>query len=370
MNRSWRWNGTLHPFRLQTVWHVRYANGKQLHPTLALCSEMAVTIQTSPLKHLVRVQPMLLRHPSHRSAPLQRLLHDQTALLSTPTTTARRPHQSNTQLRFRHPLIFNTDAQAVHTANTERLRFYTYSNAISNGAGASGNNSVSNAYNLDQDLGHAGFVLKNVAFLTGTYDGPWGLSFNPFVIAQSGRPFNITLAADPLNNLFNQRPTYATSSTPVADQVATPYGILDSAALPGEQLIPVNLGTSPSSFAVNLRISRGFSFGGKSTSNRGADDTPMTAAPSSTTTRGDRGPGGGSLAGNIPSTPSAAKEPGGKYSLRFSIQALNLFNNINYGVPIGVLGSPYFNRSTSLIGGAYSTGSAARRIYLQAAFSF
>ena len=248
--------------------------------------------------------------------------------------------------------------------------FYTYSNAISNGAGASGNNSVSNAYNLDQDLGHAGFVLKNVAFLTGTYDGPWGLSFNPFVIAQSGRPFNITLAADPLNNLFNQRPTYATSSTPVADQVATPYGILDSAALPGEQLIPVNLGTSPSSFAVNLRISRGFSFGGKSASNRGADDTPMTAAPSSTTTRGDRGPGGGSLAGNIPSTTSSAKEPGGKYSLRFSIQALNLFNNINYGVPIGVLGSPYFNRSTSLIGGAYSTGSAARRIYLQAAFSF
>lgn len=249
--------------------------------------------------------------------------------------------------------------------------FYTYSNAISNGAGAGGNSAVSNAYNLDQDLGRAGFVLKHVAFLTGTYDGPWGLSFNPFIIAQSGRPFNITLASDPLNNLFNQRPTYATSSTPTANRVDTPFGILDSAALPGEQLVPINLGTSPSSFAVNLRISRGFSFGGKTASTRGADDASMTTAPTSTTTRGDRGgPGGGSLAGSVPSASFATKEPGRKYALRFSVQALNVFNNINYGIPIGVLGSPYFNRPTSLIGGAYSTGSAARRVFIQTTFSF
>ena len=249
--------------------------------------------------------------------------------------------------------------------------FYTYSNAISNGAGASGNNAVSNSYDLDQDLGRAGFVLRNVAFLTGTYDGPWGISFNPFIIAQSGRPFNVTLATDPLNNFFNQRPTYATSSTPAIDRVATAFGTLDSAALPGEQLVPVNLGTSPSSFAVNLRISRGFSFGGKTSSNRGADDAPMISGPTSTTNRGNRGgPGGGSLAADVPAMSSGRKEPGRKYSLRFSVQALNVFNNINYGVPIGVLGSPYFNRSTSLIGGAYSTGSAARRIFLQTAFSF
>nr|WP_146072029.1 hypothetical protein [Bryocella elongata] len=262
---------------------------------------------------------------------------------------------------------------SVKTRLSQKLAlsgFYTYSKATSNGAGASGSNFVSNAYNLDQDLGPAGFVFKHVAFLTGTYDGPWGLSFNPFVIAQSGRPFNITLAADPLNNLFNQRPTYATAATPAANQVATPFGLLDSAALPGEQLIPVNLGTSPSSFAVNLRMSRGFTFGGKTASNGAADDASVTTAPTSTTTRGDRGPGGGSLAGNVPSTSSGAKEPGGKYGLRFSVQALNLFNNINYGVPIGVLGSPYFDRPTSLIGGAYSTGSAARRVYIQAAFSF
>jgi hypothetical protein len=258
--------------------------------------------------------------------------------------------------------------------------FYTYSTAISNGAGGIGNNAVSNAYDLNQDLGRAGFVLRNVAFLTGSYNGPWGMTFNPFLIAQSGRPFNITLATDPLNNFFNQRPTYATASTPTIDRVSTPFGVLDSAALAGEQQVPVNLGTGPSSFAVNLRISRAFSFGGRTRagSNRGGGDESTITAPSSNTSRQDRGaPGGGSLGGgglggngNAPAVSSSSREPGRKYALRLSLQALNLFNNINYGTPVGVLGSPYFDRPTSLVGGAYSTGSAARRIYLQMAFSF
>ena len=259
--------------------------------------------------------------------------------------------------------------------------FYTYSTAVSNGAGGIGNNTASNAYDLNQDLGRAGFVLRNVAFVTGTYNGPWGMTFNPFIISQSGRPFNITLPSDPLNNLFNQRPTYATASTPAVDRVSTPFGVLDSAALPGEQRVPVNLGTSPSSFAVNLRVSRAFSFGGRAraVSGRSADDPSFTAAPGSTSgARQDRGaPGGGGLgggglssSGSAPAGLTSAREPGRKYTVRFSVQALNLFNNINYGTPVGVLGSPYFDRPTSLVGGAYSTGSASRRIYLQGVFSF
>ena len=59
-----------------------------------------------------------------------------------------------------------------------------------------------------------------------------------------------------------------------------------------------------------------------------------------------------------------------KYSLTFSAQALNLFNNIDYGGPNGTIGTPRFNRSTTLAGGIFSTGSAARRIFLQANFSF
>ena len=61
---------------------------------------------------------------------------------------------------------------------------------------------------------------------------------------------------------------------------------------------------------------------------------------------------------------------GRKYNLNFSVQALNLFNDIDYGQPGGSVGSPSFNHSTSLAGGIFSTGSAARRVFAQVNFSF
>jgi hypothetical protein len=73
---------------------------------------------------------------------------------------------------------------------------------------------------------------------------------------------------------------------------------------------------------------------------------------------------------------------GHKYSLTFSAQALNLFNDIDYGTPNGTVASildkstgqygpgEQFGKSTSLAGGIFSTGSAARRIFVQAVFSF
>jgi hypothetical protein len=75
---------------------------------------------------------------------------------------------------------------------------------------------------------------------------------------------------------------------------------------------------------------------------------------------------------------------GHKYSLTFSAQALNLFNDIDYGQPSGTLiptlntatglygpGSRFL-KSTSLARGMFAspTSSAARRIFFQAAFSF
>ena len=64
-----------------------------------------------------------------------------------------------------------------------------------------------------QDYGPATFNSRNQVFAMANYSGPWGLRFNPFLIAQSGKPFNIVLPTDPLNNFNNQRPTYATAST-------------------------------------------------------------------------------------------------------------------------------------------------------------
>jgi hypothetical protein len=59
-----------------------------------------------------------------------------------------------------------------------------------------------------------------------------------------------------------------------------------------------------------------------------------------------------------------------KYNLTFSANASNLFNDINYGTPTGVLGNSNFGQSRSLQGGPFSQGSAARVIRFQAVFAF
>jgi hypothetical protein len=49
---------------------------------------------------------------------------------------------------------------------------------------------------------------------------------------------------------------------------------------------------------------------------------------------------------------------------------LSLFSGIHYGQPAGKVLSTRFGQSTSLAGQILSSGSAARRIFFQAAFSF
>jgi hypothetical protein len=273
--------------------------------------------------------------------------------------------------------------------NLNFVGFYTLAFANSDSAGTSGN--ASNAYDLLQDYGGAAFVSRNMLFAMGNYSGPWGIRFNPFMMAQSGKPYNITLPTDPLNNFYNQRPSYATASTPAANQVVTSFGTLDVAPLPGEKLLPVNLGNGPAAFSFNLRVSRAIGIGPKiegsgSNANGGM---PGGGPPDGGGGGGRRGgpPGGGLGPGGLGGGgrggagfgPTAT---GRKYSLNFSVQALNLFNNIDYGQPTGTiiptpdstngLNGPgrQFGHSTSLAGGMFSSGSAARRVFAQVVFSF
>jgi len=59
-----------------------------------------------------------------------------------------------------------------------------------------------------------------------------------------------------------------------------------------------------------------------------------------------------------------------RYNLTFSVSARNVFNHVNLATPIGVLDSPKFAESNAIATGPYSSGSAPRRIDLQALFSF
>ena len=263
-----------------------------------------------------------------------------------------------------------TSVNARVTKNLSLVGFYTLGFADSDGGAGS---NASNAYNLSQDYGPATFNSRNQIFSMANYAGPWGLRFNPMLIAQSGKPFDVTLATDPLNNFYNQRPTFATSSTPAQDQVATQWGVLNINPQPGETLLPANIGRGPAAVAFNLRVSRGFGFGPET---GGSSNGPGGGPPGGG--GGHRGgpPGGGLGPGGLGGGPGAMRGmfggggPARKYTLTFSAQALNLFNNINYGGPNGTIGTPRFDRSTTLAGGIFSTGSAARRVFLQAIISF
>jgi hypothetical protein len=264
------------------------------------------------------------------------------------------------------------------------MGFYTLSWANSNSG------SASDAYDLQKDYGRAGFVSRNMLFMMANYSGPWGLRFNPFLVAQSGRPFNITLPNDNLNHLGNQRPAMATSATAPSNLVHTSYGDFDvdpcQSTTPCIYTpIPINLGNGPAAVAVNLRISRGFGIGPKlASATPQADGGPPGGGPGGPPPGGGgpggRGgpPGGGLGPGGFgggggrggPGGMGGGNSTGHKYSLTFSAQALNLFNDIDKGQPNGTITAPNFGQSTSLAGGIFSQGSAARRIFVQAVFSF
>ena len=293
-----------------------------------------------------------------------------------------------------------TSVSSVISKNLNLTAFYTLSFANGNN-----NGSASNAYNLNVNSGRAGFVARNSIFMMGTYNGPWRLRFNPFLVANSGRPYNITLSTDPLNNFFNQRPAYAssasacsTASSTVSQYVQTAFGCLDTQPNSSETLLPVNLGTGPAAVAFSMRVSRGFGIGPRLASATPSQDNaggpppggpPPGGGPGGGGGRGGPGGGGGGGRGGGGGGGGFGMGGGGggmssghRYTLTFSAQAINLFNDISRGQPNGTI-IPTLNPSTGLTGpgsqfgqsnslafGMYSQGSAARRVFVQAVFSF
>ena len=59
-----------------------------------------------------------------------------------------------------------------------------------------------------------------------------------------------------------------------------------------------------------------------------------------------------------------------RYSLTFSVNARNVFNNINYAPLVGNLSSPLFGEPNAIAGGPFGSSSAPRKIELQAMFNF
>ena len=205
---------------------------------------------------------------------------------------------------------------------------------------------------------------------------PYAIRLNPFVIVSSGQPYNISIGQD-LNgdSIFNDRPGLVSSATCGTIQIigtseCTPLGTFNLAPAPGQPVIPINVGTGPTLFTMNLRLSRTFGFG-----KEGAGGT-AASFPGGRGGGGRGGPGGGlggrglSGGGGPGSGFSVAAATNRRYNLTLSVSARNIFNRVNLAPPIGNLSSPQFAESNTLAGGPFSYGSATRRIDLQILFSF
>src|SRR5258708_16738364 len=138
------------------------------------------------------------------------------------------------------------------------LSYYSLRYANSNTGGA-GNFPSNPLLGLSADYGRAGFDVRNRLFLGGTVSLAHGFRVSPFIVANSGPPFNITLGQD-LNgdSIFNDRPAFATSATAPANLRQTAFGNFDVAPAPGEARIPINFGTQPAQFTVNMRLANTF----------------------------------------------------------------------------------------------------------------
>ncbi len=271
-----------------------------------------------------------------------------------------------------HQLILTVNARV--TRNLNFSGFYNWTTAKSN------TGTASNSYNLMQDYSRAPFAQTNMVFLMGNYTDRFGITYNPFLIAQSGRPYNISSPIDLTgDNFFNSRPSLVDSSMCTSGSTQyyeTSYGCFNIMPNPGDAVISRSMGNGPAAVAVNLRLSRAFGVGPKRESaantNAGPGGPPPGGPPpgGGGPRGGGRGGFGGPMMGGGPGMFGGGGATDRKYALTFSVQALNLFNNINYGPPIGTVNSPRFAQSTSLAYGMFSSGAASRRIFVQAGFTF
>lgn len=267
--------------------------------------------------------------------------------------------------------------------------FYTYSDAKSDTSGTSYTPSVSS--NPALDYGRASFDVHNRFLALLTIQAPWKLTFAPIFVASSGNPFNITTGSDLTgNNSFMARPTFA-SDCSEANTVQTKYGCLDANPIANgatsEQIVPYDLGTGPSTWQLNMRVSKVIGFGHRVKGGSGGGPHGGSHG---------RGLGGRGLSGDSGPIGKFDASVARKYSLTFDAFAINIFNHTNLGSPNGSInltepnstnpdaceGSDYltsngmcaqqfFLKSQSLASGFFNHASAGNRtIYLEANLNF
>lgn len=256
-----------------------------------------------------------------------------------------------------------------------------YSNSDTDGSGSF----PAYSYDLTDEFGRSSFDIRHNFVIGGNFNVPWGISLSPFIIANSGRPFNITRGLD-LNGdlLLTERPTFADLAARCSELRLT-SSFCDVSGEDPNAIIPRNYGSGPKSFTVNLRVGKTFGFG-KSPQQAVAANGGQGGGQG-----GQRGGGGGGFGGPGGGGGGGRMMMGGggfgggearkPYNLNLSINFQNLFNNVNFNTPVANLASGRFGQFTSTSGGFFGGfggggfgggggATANRRIELQARFSW
>ena len=249
---------------------------------------------------------------------------------------------------------------------------YAKSNASSAGSGGgfyssgveSSANFLSNQFDPMADYGRAAFDVRHRAFVGGNISLPYSIAISPFVIINSGEPYNLTTGLD--NNgdsIFNDRPWFSGQSAVCSARAS--FSTTPTAA----GLVPVNYCTGPANATLNFRLAKTIGLGRESKGGgSGSGEGRGPGGPHMGGPGGGLGPRGLSGGGGNPF--SLGPGTNRRYNLTFSIAVRNLLNTPNPEPPVGNLSSPFFGQSIALAGGPFSSASANRRVDLQVRFSF
>lgn len=247
-------------------------------------------------------------------------------------------------------LITNVNAKLNRSVSL--FGYYTLNRAMSNTDGLG--TFPGSPYTMTGEYGPAATDIRNRVFIGGSINTRWNLRLSPFIVAQSGAPYNITVGQDLYGDtLFNARPGIPTDLTKPG-LIDTVYGWLDPNPAPGEPILPRNYGRGPGQFSVNARLGKTFGFGPEKEAS-GAAASPMGAGHNS---------GFHSIFSDL--------STGKRYNLTVSVSARNLLNHVNEGPIIGQITSPLFAQANSVAGGygAFAETANNRRLELQMRFTF
>jgi hypothetical protein len=261
--------------------------------------------------------------------------------------------------------------------------FGYYSLNFAKGDTSGNGGAISTPYNIAADYGRTGFDTRNRAFLAGSISFPKFIQFSPFMIAQSGSPYNVTVGEDANGDtFFNDRPLRVTGLAPNGSTIKTingcgTFAVPGTTGSNGSPTAPINACTGPALFTFNFRLTKTWGFGA------------MRNAQNATSGGGPGGPGGGphgpdgggrhgggggggrgGAGGGFGGGGGGGSSTGQHYNFALGFQVQNLFNNKDLAAPNGTLLSPQFGEQTQLAGGPYTSNAAVRRISLQASFNF